>query len=117
MLLEPESELLGAVDEPALLGAELELPGTVDEPELFGTDEKPELLGTVEDPELLGTDESELPEPAEVTPPELELPGAELLLEPQIQLLQPPPDLEELEVGDVVPLLLEPVGMGTILVE
>ena len=71
-------------------------------------------------PELLGAaDDLELPEPDEVTPFVLELPGAELLLlDPQIQLLQPPPDLEELEVGtDVVPLLLEPVGMGTIPVE
>ena len=82
----------------------------VEEPDLL--DPEPEILGAVVDPEL--------PEPEEVvTPPVLELTGAELLLlDPQIQLLQPPPDLEELEVGtDVVPLLLEPVGMGTIPVE
>lgn len=58
--------------------------------------------------ELLGAvDDLELPEPGEVTFFVLELPGAELLLllDPQIQLLQPPLDLDELEVGTgVVPL-------------
>ena len=60
------------------------------------------LLSAVVDPEL--------PEPEEVvTPPVLELPGAELLLlDPQIQLLHPPPDFDELEVGTgAVPLPLE----------
>lgn len=61
--------------------------------------EEPALL--VSGPELLGAaDDLELPEPDEVTPFVLELPGAELLLlDPQIQLLQPPLDLDELEVG------------------
>lgn len=67
--------------------------------------EEPVLL--VPAPELFGAVEVlELPEPDEVTPFVLELPGAELLLlDPHIQLLQPPLDLDELEVGTgAVPL-------------
>ena len=108
-------EPLGTVEE-SELGRWPELLGAVDDPELLGPDDDPELLGAVEEPvvpeldfELLGAVvEPELIEPEEVvTPPVLELPDAVLLLEPQIQLLHPPLDLE-LEVGaGVVPLLLE----------
>lgn len=102
-------ELLGMVEEPWLLDPEPELLGIVDDPELLGAG--PELLGAVDEAELLGV-EPELFGPFEVTElswAELLEPGAELLLlDPQVQLLQPPLDLDEVEVGTgVVPLPLE----------